>query len=726
MSEFLEFLVNSFGFFILGLSGIITIVFFKYLFRKFTRRIYIIPPNNNPNLPAVIIQKKQLLPEIIDTLQQDPAQIFNKNYPLPKFVLDKYILITDPIQLQKICTEILQNSKILGVDVENDSNHSYYGKVCLIQISTTDQTFIIDTISIESDKVATSLKPVFENPNIIKVFHDCRSDLLWLQRDFNKLLCYNIFDTQYLANKLKKFKSLGLEKLWKHYCGYSMSSELKKKYQTSDWTIRPLSNDHLNYAAADPHFLIYLRSAIICDYLKTNTLEGKEKESLINVLHEMQKLSTEKIYDRTLYKRSDDWFNILKTKLCVITETSCITEKIFEFLWKERDLEAQRKNFNPDKICPTEVMLAISMQIPGSETELKKVVCENYKYELTDFIKSHSNDLIQQIIKIKSKWNENPLKMREKSRLLNRNNNAALNQRKQERKEKQAAEILPKKPLYENCRILAPDGEQLCNCDKRKIEWYIKKGLGDIISENPTTLKLKFDPAGRKERTQKDIEDDQFYNEKRDNLCVICGCKENLQRYHVVPLIYRQHLPEELKAHRSHDVVLMCISCHENSTKDAEELKQELAVKYNAPVIDKTRQAAIKKSMKAKGLAQKLLKIKAPKTDDEKKVVESMRLNLLKSIEILIKIGIIKPLKKENDISEEELKQISDMELPDLEEHHGEQIIKSIDDLGEFIKMWRRRFVDKLKPKFLPKGWSVDHRIDRSFGKLSAFKSDNS
>lgn len=34
--------------------------------------------------------------------------------------------------------------------------------------------------------------------------------------------------------------------------------------------------------------------------------------------------------------------------------------------------------------------------------------------------------------------------------------------------------------LYENCVILSPDGEILSRCGKKKVEWYLKKGLAGI------------------------------------------------------------------------------------------------------------------------------------------------------------------------------------------------------------------------------------------------------
>ena len=39
----------------------------------------------------------------------------------------------------------------------------------------------------------------------------------------------------------------------------------------------------------------------------------------------------------------------------------------------------------------------------------------------------------------------------------------------------------------------------MCTCDLKKAEWYVKKGIGELISENPLTVRLKFEPSGRPE-----------------------------------------------------------------------------------------------------------------------------------------------------------------------------------------------------------------------------------
>lgn len=54
-----------------------------------------------------------------------------------------------------------------------------------------------------------------------------------------------------------------------------------------------------------------------------------------------------------------------------------------------------------------------------------------------------------------------------------------------------------KKAVYENCKMVAPDGELLSNCDAKKAQWYIDRGLADKILDTPLTIKLKFEPNGR-------------------------------------------------------------------------------------------------------------------------------------------------------------------------------------------------------------------------------------
>ena len=116
-----------------------------------------------------------------------------------------------------------------------------------------------------------------------------------------------------------------------------------------------------------------------------------------------------------------------------------------------------------------------------------------------------------------------------------------------------------KEPLYHNVRLEAPDGQQLCVTDQKKAKWYVLKGLGEYI-ENETAVRLKFEPAGRPEGAAGD-----YYLADKCNQCVVCGKDESYLRKYIVPHEYRKYFPEVMRDHQSHDVLLMCVHCHQRS-----------------------------------------------------------------------------------------------------------------------------------------------------------------
>lgn len=117
--------------------------------------------------------------------------------------------------------------------------------------------------------------------------------------------------------------------------------------------------------------------------------------------------------------------------------------------------------------------------------------------------------------------------------------------------------------------MVAPDGELLSNCDFKKANWYVERGLAEKILDEPYTIRLLFEPNGRSGVAKPHVElyDDNFYTVDRENKCVCCGKEKDYSRFHVIPTLYRQHFPDELKSHRSHDIVLLCFTCHEQASR---------------------------------------------------------------------------------------------------------------------------------------------------------------
>ena len=96
------------------------------------------------------------------------------------------------------------------------------------------------------------LHGVFGNPAIVKVMHGAHHDVEWLQRDYG-IYIVNLFDTS-CASKILAYPSLGLA----HLLSYFADVTADKKFQTSDWRIRPLPSEMMKYAREDTHYLLYI------------------------------------------------------------------------------------------------------------------------------------------------------------------------------------------------------------------------------------------------------------------------------------------------------------------------------------------------------------------------------------------------------------------------------------------------------------------------------------
>lgn len=91
---------------------------------------------------------------------------------------------------------------------------------------------------------------------------------------------------------------------------------------------------------------------------------------------------------------------------------------------------------------------------------------------------------------------------------------------------------------------------------------------------------LLFEPKGRPED-----EGNDFYIQSKKNICVGCGEGNHYLRYRIIPSCYRMHFPEHLKSHRSHDIVLLCVDCHEIAHAAAEKYKKQIAKDFGIPLF---------------------------------------------------------------------------------------------------------------------------------------------
>ncbi len=143
----------------------------------------------------------------------------------------------------------LSAEKWIAVDLEADSMYHFQERVCLVQLATTRECFVIDALKAET---LTALRPIFSEPKIRKIFHGADYDIRSLYRDF-KIEVNNLFDTQ-LACRFLGVRETGLEAI----LSQRFNVKLVKKYQKKDWSKRPLPQAMLDYAAEDVVYLISL------------------------------------------------------------------------------------------------------------------------------------------------------------------------------------------------------------------------------------------------------------------------------------------------------------------------------------------------------------------------------------------------------------------------------------------------------------------------------------
>lgn len=162
-------------------------------------------------------------------------------------------LVQTPADYRRMIAH-LKKQKSIGVDTESNSLHAYHEKVCLIQISSPTQDFLLDPFAFEE---LNAMGEIFADESIQKVFHAGDYDIACLKRDYD-FTFKNLFDTMLTATALGE-ANIGLNALVNKYLGVV----LEKKYQRADWGQRPIKPEMLAYAQADSHYLLSLRDHLL-------------------------------------------------------------------------------------------------------------------------------------------------------------------------------------------------------------------------------------------------------------------------------------------------------------------------------------------------------------------------------------------------------------------------------------------------------------------------------
>jgi ribonuclease D len=242
--------------------------------------------------------------------------------------------------------ESLQSASRLAIDMEADSLYHYFEKVCLIQISSDTDTYILDPLALN---VIGDLAPLIADPSVEKVFHAAGYDVFCLRRDYGFTFA-NIFDT-HIAAQLLGYEFLGLSALMEKILGIYHS----KRRQRDDWSHRPLVAEQLEYAAMDTHHLLRMRDVLEEELRQCGRLDWAREEFAFAAANE-----------KPVKEFDTEGFRRIKGNRELEVQDQVVLRALYLF----RDAAARKLDVPPFKVMNNSVLLDLAKRPPKSIQEM--------------------------------------------------------------------------------------------------------------------------------------------------------------------------------------------------------------------------------------------------------------------------------------------------------------------------------------------------------------------
>jgi ribonuclease D len=238
---------------------------------------------------------------------------------------------------------------VIAVDTEADSLHSYFDKVCLIQISIPGADLIVDPLT----KIDLArFGEVLADPSVRKILHGADYDLRILHRDFG-FTTNNLIDTMVSA-QLLGYEAFGLAALLDRHFGLKVD----KSHQRADWAMRPLPPDMLEYAAMDTRHLIAL-----ADKLREELVAAGRWEWALEEFARLEAIRfKETADDEESWRKMKNIGNLDRRGLAVIRE-----------LYGWRDRLARSADRPPFKVIGNDAIIEIAKEKPQDGQHLARL-----------------------------------------------------------------------------------------------------------------------------------------------------------------------------------------------------------------------------------------------------------------------------------------------------------------------------------------------------------------
>ena len=268
------------------------------------------------------------------------------------------LIITTTRQLRQLIYQ-LDYQKTLAIDTEFYWRYRYYPELCLIQIATSDNIYLIDAMA---EKINLSmLRPIFFNQSICKIMHSSKNDIKILKH-YVKTTFNNIFDTQTAMAFLGYPHQMSLKNILETLNLFS----LNKQEKMSDWRLRPLTKAQISYAKADVAYLHEIYNLL--------------KLKLIGIDHDLMfREEMNEICKNTLFSNLlNGNLSKIKTRNNYRLPDKVLINKAFQFL---QEL-AQEKQIAAGIICSKHNLIKFIQSYLEDPQDLKSKLSSGWRYDL--------------------------------------------------------------------------------------------------------------------------------------------------------------------------------------------------------------------------------------------------------------------------------------------------------------------------------------------------------
>jgi ribonuclease D len=252
-------------------------------------------------------------------------------------------VVADPEALARVAADLAAGEGPIAVDAERASGYRYGQRAYLIQLRRAGAgTVLVDPIAVPE------LTPLIEAiADVEWVLHAASQDIPCLA----ELGIYptKIFDTE-LAGRLLDYPRVGLGSIVAEVLGLA----LEKGHSAADWSVRPLPEPWLRYAALDVEVLIELRDALEAELSAAGKLEWAHQEFAAVVAAPLPSTRVDP------WRRASGLHRVRRPRQLAIVRS----------MWETRDKMARARDLAPGRVLPDSAIVEAALASPATAAAL--------------------------------------------------------------------------------------------------------------------------------------------------------------------------------------------------------------------------------------------------------------------------------------------------------------------------------------------------------------------